>query len=186
MDICCLKPLDMTADYVFRSHDVLPVVGNLMKCPPRSPLMHFCFEKALNEVTSNNEDWLKPVKILNEGVKKFGLQSFILKDLTNHDRWEIVDYHRFFYGKKRKPYYVFHWMHEEWRAQKINKAEVVEGSFLEAKMAEHGIVVEVVPRSTDAGLLAVWFRKWTIPLIPYPVRRHLKTMFYMLFKRSKP
>ncbi len=174
MDITCLKPLNIEADYVFRSHDVLIVVGNLMKCPAKSPLMGYCFKRAVREVDAQNRDWLKPIRILNEGVKRYKLQSYIFSDISNPDRWEIVDYHRFFYGKKKKPYYIFHWMNEEWRAKKISKEEVNKGSFLYHLMKSHSIDVLETESGFTFNKILVWAKKQVIPLLPYPVRNFLK------------
>jgi len=59
MDIVLLKPLDFTEPYVFRNHDKLPVVGNVLKCPKGSKLMLDCYNKAIAEVDENNTDWFK-------------------------------------------------------------------------------------------------------------------------------
>ncbi len=179
MDICCLKPLDFDAPYVFRSHDVLPVVGNLMKCPSNSPLMKYCFERASKEVTTDNRDWLKPIKILNEGVQKFNLASFIAPNISNPDRWEMVDYHRFFYGKKKKSIYIFHWMNEEWRAKNISKDVVVESSFLASLMKQHEVQVGFQERKIEVKLFYVYLRRHLVPLVPYPVRKFLKKIFFV-------
>lgn len=177
MDITCLKPLDLGSDYIFRPHDVLAVVGNLMKCPARSPLMEYCYKKAIQEVNADNTDWLKPIRILNEGIEKHELQAFIFPEISNPDRWEVVNYHRYFYGKKQKPYYIFHWMNEEWRAKKIKKNEVLKGSFLAQLMKSHEIEVEVKEEKPSLNKLLIWAKKVWVPLIPYPIRKTVKRLF---------
>lgn len=130
MDVTCLRPLDHEAPYVFRNHDVLPVVGNLMKCPAGSQLMLECFEEAVREVTAENTDWFKPIRILNEGIERHGLQRYIVNDITNPDQWAVV--RKYIEGRCGIPpqQYAIHWLNEEWRARGWNKNECVRGTLL--------------------------------------------------------
>lgn len=175
MDITCLKPLDFEATYVFRNHDLLPVVGNLMKCPAGSPLMEYCFERALKQVNSENKDWLKPIRILNEGVEKFELSAYIRTDLTNPDRWEVVDYYRAFH-KNIKDYYAFHWMNEEWRARKIAKNWVIKDSYLAFLMQHYEIEVKIVGAFPKIRYFWLILRKKLITLTSHTQRQKIKRL----------
>lgn len=149
MDVTCLKPLDFEEPYVFRdfvfrhSYD-LAVVGNLMKCPQGSPLMKDCFEVAINEVTKENTEWLKPVMILNEQIDKHQLAGFIKHHIVNPELWELVDMYRYFPVNVPKEYYVIHWLNEHYRNQAIDKNQVVKQSLLDRLMQTHGVEVSRV------------------------------------------
>ncbi len=175
MDMTCIKALDFCDAYVFRNHDLLPVVGNLMKCPSKSSLMKDCFERAFQEVKADNRNWLKPIQILNEEITKAQLSKYIQKDIVNPDRWAEVDYFRCFPFQKQKDYYCIHWMNEEWRSRKLNKNECIRFSLLDQLMQAYDIPVKrkylnyYVPR-----LLKNRFLHFIIPLIPYPVRKPIK------------
>ncbi len=187
MDITCLQPLAFPEPYFFRNHDFLQVVGNLMKCPAGSVLMKNCYERAIQEVRPNNLNWLKPVIILNEEIQKQGLGLFIKPDISNPDRWELVDYYRHFMPKKISHYYVLHWMNEEWRSKGIDKNTCIKGSLLEREMQRHNISVR------SEGLAYRWFklcvlnsRRWIYPLIPYRYRRVLKVLASYFMNTPRP
>lgn len=120
MDVTCLKPLNFEVPYVFRTHHDLKVVGNIMKCPPKSALMKRCYERAVAEVHADNRDWNKPIQILNDAIEELGLQQYIV-EMSNRDSWN--DVRKLITGKKEIPgnWYVIHWVNEEWRRNGINK-----------------------------------------------------------------
>lgn len=87
MDVVCLKPLsEIKDDYWFRFHGVLSIVGNIMKCPPKSKLMKLCYEKALKEIDSKQNDWHHAIRILCYYVEFLELNKFIHKYKCNLDR----------------------------------------------------------------------------------------------------
>ena len=140
MDVTCFKALNTTAPYFFRKHHDLDLVGNVMKCPPKSELMLSCYEEASREVNENNTDWHKPIAILNKYVFKNGLQQYIFPFISNVDDWaNIVDY---VVGGKPVPdaYYFIHWMNEEWRSRGINKNDFRYRSVLGQLMLEAGLI----------------------------------------------
>ena len=100
------------------------MVGNVMKCPPKSDLMRLCYEEAVRTVDSNNTDWHKPIKILNKYVKELGLQRFIHSGCGNADEWGMVE--KYIYGSEipRENFLFIHWMNEEWRTRKIDKNDI--------------------------------------------------------------
>jgi hypothetical protein len=91
MDVVCLKPLEETTDeYWFRFHGILSVVGNIMKCPPKSELMRLCYDRAIKEVNSEQDDWHHAIRILCFYIEYLDLEKFIHKYECNLDRVEPV------------------------------------------------------------------------------------------------
>ena len=124
MDVTCLEPLDIKEPYFFRSHHELNVVGNVMKCPPKSELMRLCFEEAVTTVDGDNTDWHKPIVILNKYVNQLGLQSYVHSGCGNPDVWSVVEEYIYSDTEPRESYLFIHWMNEEWRTKKINKNRI--------------------------------------------------------------
>lgn len=124
MDITCLKPLNFQEPYVFRTHQGLKMVGNLMKCPPKSELMLNCYEKASIEINAENKDWHRPIQILCDEVKKLNLENYIF-DFTNPDSWRKI--RKMLVSDIQIPEYwlAIHWVNEEWRRNKVNKNSYV-------------------------------------------------------------
>lgn len=139
MDVTCLKPLDFAEPYLFKSHHSLPAVGNLMKCPPRSALMKICFERAICEVDADNRDWHKPIQILIDGIKEFGLTGFVKSDLSNLDRWAVIE--PFILGKAPIPdsYYTIHWCNESWRSRGVTRTNYREDSTFGMLLRRYGL-----------------------------------------------
>jgi len=127
MDVFCLKAFDFKEPYVFRSHHDLPVVGNMIKCPPASELMKRCYEQAINEVDENNTDWNKPIRILNDNIEQLGLSLYIQK-ISNDDKWN--DVRKLLYKNEKIPdsWHAIHLVNEEWRRNNINKNFFFKGS----------------------------------------------------------
>ena len=90
MDVTCLKKFDIEDDYFFRNHWLLPVVGNIMKCPKGSELMLRCYERAVVEVKEDNTDWHKPITILNEEIEKLNLMKYRRLGLFNLDMQHTI------------------------------------------------------------------------------------------------
>lgn len=91
MDVTCLRPFDFDSPYFFRNHWLLPIVGNVMKCPKQSPLMEGCYSRASKEVTRENTDWHHPIRILNEEIVRLGLQGYRRTGLFNLDMKHTID-----------------------------------------------------------------------------------------------
>lgn len=110
MDITCLKEPDFKNEYVFRTHGRLPMVGNIMKCPPKSPLMKRCHQTAIREITKDNDLWEKPIAILVNNVQELGLHKYI-HDLANKDYWPKIK-HLYEDAEQEPPseWYFVHWM----------------------------------------------------------------------------
>ncbi len=176
LDITCLRRLPEGEPYVFRNHDVLPVVGNLMKVPPRSPLMQACYERTLRTVHAENRDWLLPIRILNEEIERLGLSAF-RQNFTNPDRWEYIRFFRLHQSGIPDRWRAFHWMNEEWRTRHLSKEEVYAGSFLHHLCIRFNIPVKSLkppPGYFQRGINYLKM-KW-ISRIPHPVRLALKRL----------
>lgn len=126
MDITCLRQIDFEEEYFFRYHHQNGVVGNLMKCPPKSSVMKYCYERAIAEVNVNNTNWMLPIIILKEGVLKFNLKRFIVRK-SNPDKWPLVSRlcsETYF----ENDWDIIHWMNEEFRRLKLDKNTCIENS----------------------------------------------------------
>lgn len=121
MDITCLKPYQFNRPYFFRSHHELPVVGNVLKCPPKSKLMKLCYEEALKSVTAENTDWHKPIEILNKNIAVLDLGSYIERQVSNYDRWDETATYLMHNRSIPENWFFIHWQNEEWRSRKISK-----------------------------------------------------------------
>lgn len=141
MDVCCLKPLNFEEEYVFRTHHSLPLVGNIMKSPPKSPLMKACYKEASEKVTENNKDWHLPIQILSDNVYKFSLESYI-KNFSNPDSWDVV--RKFLLSKPvvSESWYVIHWVNEEWRRNRIHKDRFISNSLIYSLLKRHNLKCE--------------------------------------------
>lgn len=120
MDITCLKRLPDT-DYFFRANKIISsAVGNLIFCPPHSRIMQWCYEQAALSISEDNTNWILPIQILNDGIQKFALQSYI-QSISNKDSWLEVSQ---LLNNRRIPdqYYCIHWMNEEFRRLKLSKS----------------------------------------------------------------
>lgn len=140
MDVTCLRPFDFASPYIFRSHHELDVVGNVMKCPKGAPVMLSSYEEANREINGNNEDWHKPIEILNKYIKHYDLKSHIKSDLSYEDDWRIIS--KFIKSNSKAldlDYYFIHWLNEEWRARQLSKNIYRYKSILGELMLKYGV-----------------------------------------------
>lgn len=138
MDVTCLKPLNFSNEYVFRTHHSLPLVGNVMKCPKESALMKKCFEEAKSKVDENNTDWHLPIQILVDNVKELNLDKYIT-EFSNPDSWNLI---RIFLQEEPEipdNWYIIHWVNEEWRRNNINKDCFIGKSLFFKLLQKHNI-----------------------------------------------
>lgn len=130
MDITLLKPLNSEDSYFFRAHDKLPVIGNILKVPPRSELMKKTSFEVLSICNENTLDWLLPNKILSKNIKELGLTNYINSNISNNDIWpETRDMIKYKIDIP-KHWLFIHWMNEEWRKRKINKNKFYKNTFI--------------------------------------------------------
>ena len=144
MDVTCIKPLNVTTPYFFRKHHDLALVGNVMKCPPKSALMLACYQQASAEVDEDNTDWHKPIEILNTHVFVNNLQQYIYGNVSNLDMWHEIA--GLITGNQQVPanYYFIHWMNEEWRSRDIDKNSFRYNSVLGKMMINAGLLQKPV------------------------------------------
>lgn len=137
MDVVCLKPLDLIKDdYWFRFHGVLSVVGNIMKCPPKSELMKRCFERAVIEVNEKQRDWHHAIRILCYNIEFLGLDKYIHYDECNLDR---LDHVRHLIEEKAQNWMIPQkWQFIHWMNSVITKEYAV-GSVMDELYKAHGI-----------------------------------------------
>lgn len=140
MDITCLKKITCSAPYYFRPHHELPVVGNLMKCPKGSELMQLCYKKSIEIVNEDNTDWHKPIRILNENIKRLGLNQYITEKESNFDDW--FETKKYIWRDHSIPdsWAFIHWQNEVWRYKKVSKTKFYYRSALAQLMAEYGLI----------------------------------------------
>jgi hypothetical protein len=177
MDIICLKKIDIEGQYIFRFHDKEKVVGNFIQCPPKSDLMHYCYEKATDLVDENNKDWMLPLRILGEGICKYELQNSIY-DISNKDQWPIIL--GLLKGKKPSDDWCFlHLVNEEFRSQNVTKEAFLKRSFLHHLLVKYNIPHQIVAQSD-------LYYKLKISRVYYTIL-HFKNFFqilkYKIFKR---
>jgi len=140
MDLTCLRSFDFEADYVFRAHHELDVVGNILKCPKGSDLMKASYEEAMQTVTAENTDWHKPIEILNKYIAVYSLSGFIRSDLSYPDDWRIISTYIKTKPNYNRDYYFIHWLNEEWRARYLSKNIYRFNSLLGQLMAQYEVI----------------------------------------------
>jgi hypothetical protein len=138
MDVTCLKPFNIKEPYFFRSHPLLPVIGNVIKVPAKSELMKLTYEETNNTCDENTLEWLLPNKILNKNIELLGLSGFTRNDLSEIDWWEKIQ--EFVLSNKPIPenWFFIHWMNEEWRVKKICKDEFFKNTALGKIVESYG------------------------------------------------
>ena len=117
MDVTCLRPLNFAAPYVFRRHRV-GVVGNIMKCPPRSRLMQTVYDQVARRADEHSE-WLMPNRILSRAIARLRLTRHIHDGIWNEESWwEAV--RPLALGDVAVPsgWVAIHWINEFWRVLK--------------------------------------------------------------------
>ena len=152
MDVTCLRPFDFEAEYLFRPHRV-GVVGNILKCPPRSPLMLATYESVVKEASGSTE-WLWPNRVLSENVRRMGLEGFIRSDICNEDSWwhaikPLVEQ----FSPLPFSWYAIHWINEFWRTlatdQGRYKGEQILDDVPDKERPKPGSTMEALYRKYD-------------------------------------
>lgn len=143
MDVTCLKPLDFTEPYVFRSHHELKIVGNMIKCPPFSKLMQKCFEETFFLLDEYNRNWNKPIEILNRNIIQLELETYI-RSFSNQDQWSFIKQLLLKPFDVPNYYYAIHWVNEEWRRHKIDKTNVLQHSFYFKTLQDYDLHYQVL------------------------------------------
>ncbi len=159
MDITCRKPFDIPAEYFFRYHHKVGAVGNFMKCPVHSDLMKWCYEQAVQKVTSENKDWMLPIEILNQGIIQYKLTSYIHK-ISNNDSFPEVM--RLLSGKPAIPneWKIIHWMNEEFRRLHISKTIFLKKTVIHQLLTNYSITHQTYEGTASLKNKIVLSRYW--------------------------
>ena len=129
MDITCLRPLDIRAPYLFRSHRI-GVMGNLIKCPRHSAMMRRAYEETLARA-NRHAKWLYANRILTAQVRKSRLSRFIRHDICNEDSWTgAVQFMLDHDLQIPKAWYAIHWINEMNRTIRENRGKYLSEKFL--------------------------------------------------------
>ena len=117
MDVTCLRPFNFSEPYLFRAHRV-GVVGNIMKCPPRSRLMKNLYEQVARELNPHSA-WLMTNRALSQMVRWQRLTRHIRRDIWNEESWWDV-IRPLVLGDQPIPsrWFAIHWINEFWRTLK--------------------------------------------------------------------
>lgn len=143
MDVTCLKSLeDFQEEYVFRTHGILPVVGNIMKVPPKSELMRRCVNESETFVNSRTTNWHKAIWILCYHIQNLGLDKYIREDICNIDDFSKIA--GLFYVKQEIPenWYFIHWINS--LSSGISRSSFNQCTFLD--LMDHYGVTRKVPK----------------------------------------
>lgn len=178
MDVTCLKMFDFEESYFFRSHPYLPMVNNVMKCPSHSEIMKIAYDESLQKTSPESKSYLIANEILNENIRKLGLDKYIHNNICNREWWTDIEHYMF--SKKQPPanWYFIHWINEEWRTQNINKNELYQNSTIGAFMNKYGINVQL--KANDMKYLAWNIKQSKVLQKLKPFLK--KTPFYSLYK----
>lgn len=183
MDVVCLKPFDFNEPYIFRTHHDFAMVGNMMKCPPRSELMKLCFDRAVHLVDENNRDWNLPIKILNDTINELQLNNYI-KDFSNQDSWLII--RKMLYKDYAVPesWYALHLVNEEWRRNRINKNAIPYKSYIGKLLKTYGLLLPSPGTQRFKNLLRVVIIRISLQQIPGLINKYF-WKFVRVFKKEK-
>ncbi len=145
MDITCIQAFEFEAPYFFRAHPLLPMVGNVMKCPRGAPVMLATYEAVKERCNANTKEWLLSNKILNEQVQNFNLAGYIKSGYSNPDDWLEIE--RLLYAgfEPQTPWKYIHWMNEEWRSRAISKEAFFKNSYLETLYKHYNLSTTLQP-----------------------------------------
>jgi hypothetical protein len=117
MDVTCLDNFSKipNQEYVIRPHNICEYVGNIIKTPQNAPFLKECIELSEEKVNKNNNDWVLPVKILSDSIKKYHLEQFVIsKDYFGEDHIQDLTLYLSipYQNKKPLPKYAIHWCNE--------------------------------------------------------------------------
>lgn len=178
MDITCLQKFEIAQDYFFRFHHKVGAVGNFMKCPKNSLLMKWCYEQASEKIDENNLDWMLPIHILNDGIKKYNLTTYIQK-ISNNDSFPEVA--KLLSSNKNIPseWKIIHWMNEEFRRLKISKETCLPNSTLSVLYSKYDIKHQTY-KGSEILKYKILLSRYT-----YLVRNIKSTLYWYLLPAQK-
>ena len=130
LDIVCLRPFDFEHDYIFAGQripdeDSIKVNNCIIKSPPHSPIMEYCYSRASKKNPSDLKWGQTGPVLLTEAVLKYELQSFVAVpdtfcpiDWWNWKNAIDMPYNPIIFENS----FAIHLWNEMWRRNKINKS----------------------------------------------------------------
>lgn len=113
MDVTCLKSFDELSDkaVIFRPNEKYGAVANIIKCNNMDFINDVLneYHKSINE---SNNDWIKPLDIFYDRIKKYQLQEYIVDKAYFGDdsSSDVIDYvDKNIYELSFIPKYAIHW-----------------------------------------------------------------------------
>lgn len=81
MDVTCLKSFNdfNNTEIVLRPHNSKGVVANIIKCNNIS-FIEYVIEEYTKYISFSNDNWVKPLEILNDAVSKYNLNQYIVSN----------------------------------------------------------------------------------------------------------
>jgi len=143
MDVTCLKPFDIDEPYVFKKNEIASAPDiiasiNIIKCPAKSEVMRYTFEKANRYLKPDNVDWHLPTKIFSNALKREELEKYIrvIKELGSDSK--AIDY---FEGNDTifESQYAVHWNKSLLIKKGIDIVRPVEGTLYQKLLTKYGI-----------------------------------------------
>jgi hypothetical protein len=133
MDVTCLRPFDLTAEFVLRPHHRL-VVANIIRCPPRCELARI-YRDGARQVDAGNGDWERSFAGLAEGVRSLGLERFIVDDsIFGRDDGDWPQFLKATGGCPDSSRYAIHWCGTYGRYRNAER-----GSFYDSLLTSYGL-----------------------------------------------
>jgi len=116
MDSTCLANFDTSAEYIIKPHKNCGTVANLLKAPAGCDFLKKCIDLTEQNITADNNSWIRPVKIFNDMVVECKLQQYIAPiDYFGNDDPEVltkVKTGNYLRDSSVLPKYVVHWCRE--------------------------------------------------------------------------
>jgi len=173
MDVTCLKPLNFREKYVFRNHCEFLSVGNLIKCPKGNNMMLNNYQETKKLIDHNNEDWEKPIKILNKNIINFKLINYIKKDICNSDSFKKIK-KLLKQNNIPKKYYVIHWCNEFFNMYGINQYNIKKYPLLNKLYNKYDININLSFLRKIKNFIRLSLRKHEPTKYPHFIKRIFK------------
>jgi hypothetical protein len=116
MDVTCLTPFNIQADYGFRPHSSSLAVANILKAPADCDFLKRCIELTEEQIDCNNTTWVKPVEIFSTVVEEYNYKNYIFpyEHFGCDSAADTRDYKlkNYFLYRNKLPTYGIHWCRE--------------------------------------------------------------------------
>lgn len=140
VDVVCLRPFDIEQTYVFgmeKKRNGEYIINNaIMKCPPRSEIMQFCFEFVANRFSSGDKIFWGETGsgLLDPTVRRLNLieQSFLPERFAPISWFEIDKF--FLETELSAESYSLHLFNQVWAAKRYNRYGIYDQSSVFEKL----------------------------------------------------